>query len=391
MSVAVDPSSDLRWRVLSLTAVIMTSYGVGLSFGISFPLTALTLEVWQEPKWMIGLASAAPALGVLSALPLVPRVVARLGPVGAIVCGCSVGAMGFVLMFLFQTAWAWIAIRLAMSSALAIPWLASETWINAVSRDETRGRVIAAYAVAFFLGFLTGPILLRWLGISGPVPFFAAAVAVIVAALPILLAHRLAPPFRHDGARNLRSALSLAPTAMAGGFISGFAEITCLSLIPNVALHAGLAQQSALTLVSIMTAGGILMQFPIGWLADKVPRIQLIIGIAAAFILAVLLLPMLLAEPVAARVLVFLLGGIILGFYTVALAIIGEQVPEGALAAANMAFLVMYQAGAIVGPAAAGLAMTASPMVGFVATMTTLMAVCAAAVVLIERTARRSR
>ncbi len=66
---------------------------------------------------------------------------------------------------------------------------------------------------------------------------------------------------------------------------------------------------------------------------------------------------MALTTPVASTVVAFLLGGVILGFYTVGLAIVGERVGANDLAAANAAFLVMYQVGAILGP----LASPASP------------------------------
>ena len=378
-----------RQRLLSLTAVIATSFGVGLSFGVGFPLAALTFEVWQQPNWMVGLVSAVPALAVIVGLPFVPRLTERMGPVWAMVCGCSVGALGFLLMYFFQSAWAWVVIRFLMSAGLAIPWLTSETWINSVSRDETRGRVMAAYAIAFFTGFLIGPIALETFGLSGPLPFLMAALFVSAAVVPVLLVRKLSPPFHHDGTQNLLSTLRLAPTAMAGGFIGGFAEITCLSLTANVALAAGVADARALSLVSIMTAGGIALQLPFGWLSDKLPRVPLLLVNAAAFILLILLLPVLITTPTTSSVLTFLLGGVILGFYTLSLAIIGERVGARALAAANASFLVMYQMGAIVGPVAAGVAMTASPVIGFALTLAALMSICAVVIVLLEWTGNR--
>ena len=59
------------------------------------------------------------------------------------------------------------------------------------------------------------------------------------------------------------------------------------------------------------------------------------------------------------------------------------------LAAANAAFLVMYQAGSIIGPFAAGVAMTVSPVTGFVAIMTALMVICTTAVIVLEKRERR--
>jgi len=378
-----------RQRGLSLAAVVAASFGVGLSFGIGFPLTALTFEAWQQPNWIIGLAGAIPAIAVLIALPILPRLVARLGAVAAIAGGCLAGAVGFLALYAFPLPWAWIGIRLLMSAGFALPWLAGETWINTVAREETRGRVIAIYAIAFFSGFSAGPIILQTLGLSGFWPFLVGAAGTAIAGVPILLARRLAPEFCHDGSRSFASAMGLAPVAMAGAFIGGFAEISNLSLIPNVALAAGLSPDSALWLLSTMTAGGVALQFPIGWLSDKVSRFTVTIALAIVFIVLALALPMALTTPLAAIVVAFLIGGVILGFYTVGLAIIGEHVGANDLAAANAAFLVMYQAGAIVGPFVAGIAMTTSPVTGFVATVVTLMAVSGIVLLVLERNGRR--
>jgi MFS family permease len=377
-------------RLLSLAAVTATAFGVGLSFGIGFPLTALTFEAWAQPKWMIGLAGAVPAIAVLLALPVLPRIVVRLGPVTAIALGCLAGAAGFAALYAFQSPAAWLIIRLLMSVGFALPWLAGETWINSVSEESMRGRVIAVYAIVFFTGFATGPFVLQNLGLDGPWPFIVGTLGSAVASIPIVLARRFAPEFCHDGSSDVTSALRMAPAAMASAFIGGFAEITNLSLIPNVGLAAGLSQNEALGLLSAMTIGGIALQFPIGWLSDKVSRHAVTIGLAVAFVLLVLLLPFALASSGQAKVVCFLLGGAILGFYTLGLAVIGERIAPGDLAAANAAFLVMYQAGSIVGPFAAGVAMTASPVNGFVAIMTGLMIICGVAVVLLERRERRA-
>jgi MFS family permease len=337
---------------------------------------------------MIGLAGSVPAIAVLLVLPILPRVVTKLGPVTAIAFGCLVGAAGFMALYAFPSPLAWLVIRLLMSVGFALPWLAGETWINSVSEEATRGRVIAVYAIVFFTGFATGPFVLQTLGLDGPWPFIVGTVGSAVASLPILLARQFAPEFCHDGSRDVVSALWLAPAAMAAAFIGGFAEISNLSLIPNVALAAGRSQSEALALLTVMTIGGIALQFPIGWLSDKVSRFGVTIALAGAFVLLVLLLPFVLRASGAAQVVAFLLGGVILGFYTLGLAVIGERIGPGELAAANAAFLVMYQAGSIIGPFAAGVAMTISPVTGFVAIMTGLMVICTIIVFVLEKRER---
>ncbi|WP_045836723.1 MFS transporter [Hyphomicrobium sp. 99] len=389
MASTIDGEFTARQRLLSLAAVLSTSFGTGISFGIGFPLISLTFEMWGQPSWMIGLAGAAPPFAILLALPIAPRVIAKLGSVRAIALGCLIGGLGFVALGLFQSPWAWIAIRVLMSAGFAMPWLAGETWINAVAREETRGRVIAVYAMVFFTGYAVGPILLQALGLVWPWPFLAAAIVTGLSGLPIVLGRRLAPPTTHGSSVNVASALRMSPVAMVGAFIGGFSEITILSLIPNVALAGGWSEQLALTMLTVTTLGGIVLQYPIGWLSDLMSRFTMMVAFVVIFIALALALPFALNDTVAGLVTAFLIGGVILGFYALGLAIIGERVSGADLAAANAAFIIMYQCGGLVGPLFAGIAMTDNAVQGFVAIVIVTMAITGPALLIFDRIERR--
>ncbi len=362
-----------RDRILSLAAVILAAFGVGLSFGVGLPLTSLTLEAWQQPNWIIGLAGAAPSLAILMFLPLLPRLAARLGAVPAMLLGCLIGAAGFIALYLFQSPEAWIAIRFVMSAGLALPWLVGETWMNTVTNEASRGRIVAIYAISFFTGFLTGPVLLGISGISGVFPFIVGAAGTALACVPIILAARFAPDLMQHQETSVFAAFKLAPIGLAGGLLGGFAEMSYFSLLPNVALAAGLDQSQGLWLLSVLTAGGIVLQFAIGWLADKVSRVSITAGLTIAMLILSAMLPWALSGPVSGPVVAFLLGGIILGFYTIGLVVIGTEVAPAELTAANAAFLIMYQVGAIAGPVLSGAAMMVAPVEGFVAAVSVAM------------------
>ncbi|MBK9078557.1 MAG: MFS transporter [Hyphomicrobium sp.] len=373
-----------RERALSLGAVIAATFGVGLAFGIGYPLTSLTLDAWGEPKWVIGLAGAVPAIAVLMMLPFLPVVAGRVGAVPAIAWGCLIAAGGFVALGFVSSAPAWIAIRFAMSAGMALPWLVGETWINTVSTDGARARVIALYAIGFFSGFALGPQIMTLMD-GGLMPFLAGATASALAGVPILMARRLAPDLSHDAPIGVGQALRLAPIGMIGGFIGGFAEISYLSLLPNVALASGGSDAEALSLLTMLAIGGGVLQLPIGWLADKFDKTAISLLLAAAFVLASLVLPAALGSGVIGPLIVFLIGGIVLGFYTIGLSIIGERIPAKDIAAANAAFLIMYQSGAILGPLATGAAMTLEPVTGFILTVSALMIVAALGLWIIAR------
>jgi MFS family permease len=93
---------------------------------------------------------------------------------------------------------------------------------------------------------------------------------------------------------------------------------------------------------------------PLGWLADRMDRRRLLglTGIAGALLpLALLAVP---AGSPAVWALLFLYGGIALGYYTIGLAYLGARYAPGELAVANAGFMVLYETGTTLGPALTG-------------------------------------
>jgi MFS family permease len=366
-----------RARLISLMAVIMAAFGVGISFGVGMPLGSLTFEAWGQPKWLIGFLGAVPSLAVLLTLPFAPRIAARYGAVFLMLMGCTGAALGFIALYFFQTPEAWLLIRFLMSAALTLPWLLGETWINTLAENHNRGRIISIYAISFFAGFAIGPLLLEQIGIEGWRPFAVGAAGTFFAGLPIILASRVAPDLRHEeDTIGMRTALKLAPLGYLGGFLGGIVEMSSFSLLGNVGIASNLSQEQALWLLSLLTIGGGMMQLVVGWYADKLPRQLMLLILCIAFVVLTALLPTALGWAnfsLPSQMLSFVMGGIVLGFYTVGLAVVGDDVSARDLASANAAFLIMYQAGGIVGPAITGLAMEFNVVWGYVWMLCTLM------------------
>jgi MFS family permease len=91
-----------------------------------------------------------------------------------------------------------------------------------------------------------------------------------------------------------------------------------------------------------------------------------LIGLGIAYVGLVAFLPEALKSPPLAMLALFLVGAVVIGFYTLGLALLGEEVDARHLATANAAFILMYTLGGIIGPAISGLAMTPAPVTGFV-------------------------
>lgn len=382
-----------RQRGWSLAAVIVSTIGLGLSYGVGYPLTALKFDEWGAPGWVIGLAGGMPALAILLLLPILPRIIGRIGAVPSMLIGCTLTGLGFALMPVFQSVEAWIILRFLVGAGMTFPWLVGETWINTVTTDATRGRVMSLYVMGLFTGYAAGPLVLNAIGTDGLAPYTLGVGAMVATAAPLLAAWSLAPALEPHPQSGLWSILRVAPIAMIGALAGGLTELGYFSLLPVYAIDAGLTASDGLALLSTLMVGGIVLQFLVGWLCDRISRDAVMIGVGLSGTALAVAAALTLDDQMARFVLVFLLGGAVLGFYSVGLIILGTRVQPSELAVANAAFLILYQVGSIVGPGAAGIAMDLWQPHGFIAAMAVFALAAALAtawLVAIRRPARRA-
>ena len=374
------PSRTARHRRLGLAAVVLHMAGIGLTLGVLFPLTSLTLERWGVADRTIGLAGSMSPVAILLLMPFLPRIAARLGAVRSMLAGCALAAAAFAAMHAFQSVPAWLAGRFLIGAGLALPWLVGDVWINTVSTEAVRGRVIGAYVACFFAGFASGPLALDAVGLEGFRPHALGIGALALATLPLAAARRLAPPIEASSTRGLLGSMRAVPTVAVGAVAAGFAESAAFALLPVWGLGEGLSESGALALLSTFIVGGIALQLGVGVLADRTGRASLLAGAGLGLAAAAVALE--LAGPGAAFALAFVAGGLALAIYGLSLTLLGQRFAPAELATASAAWLVLYQLGSVSGPFLAGAAMDLAGGAGFVAALAVAGLACAAAAIL---------
>ena len=345
-------------QAYSLAAVFSASFGVGLIFGFQPPLMALVLERGGASSFEIGAVTSISTVAVMLIGPLYPRAIARLGLRPAIILGIVMSTAMMLVMPWLPGFAGWLALRFVTGCALGLEWIASETWLNRLSTDQSRGTVMGTYATVFGAGVMAGPLLLQITGTSGWRPFTTGALCLALTALPLLAArdHSVSDAGPRDGLHWLRIARA-APTVMVAALIAGLVESAYVSLLPVFALLRGLDEQHSLVLVTVFLAGNVILQLPIGRLGDRLGRQRVLTLCAVVCVIGPLLLSAVMGIPWLVWPLLLAWGGTMYGFYTQGIALLGESYPHAELADANTVFVVVYCAGGIVGPSLGGLAM----------------------------------
>jgi MFS family permease len=238
-----------------------------------------------------------------------------------------------------------------------IPWVVSEIWMNVVVDEKRRGRAMALYAMMVALGMALGPLVLQVVGVYGPMPFIVCAALALLVAVPLLPYWRTAPLIKHELNSGYLAVIAVAPLAIFAGFACGLGEQVAFSFLPVYAVAAGVPAELGALWLSVFVMGNVVLQWPIGWMADHFDRRAVLAGCSAVSAALMILLPFVPAQSHGVIVVILLWGGISFAIYPVGLALMGQQISGGDIARGNTAFSLLYIVGGLVGRPLAGAAM----------------------------------
>jgi MFS family permease len=346
LSASPPPSSGEDLAAVPWFGILATMFMVAcytLTIGLSYPLLSLILERQGVDGAMVGLSAAMTPLGLIVSAPL------------AILC--LIGGAGLLLAIgTWQALLPWLALRFLLGICDNGLFIISETWINQLANERVRGRVMGLYTTIASAGFALGPFILAVTGSEGLLPFAIGAGAML-AGLPFLLSvRRIVPGLGGGHGSSFLGFLPLAPVLLAAVAMLALYEQSMLSLFPIYGLRHGLSTETIGLALGVFAIGATVMQYPLGWASDRLPRRGLMAGCASLTVVGTLLLPLIIGGSVFWPV-IFLLGGIAFGVYTLALAELGDRFSGVLLLAGNAAFAMMWGLGGLVGPPISGAAM----------------------------------
>lgn len=349
-------------RNRSLAAAIVCATLSGCGFTLLMPVIGINLEMMTGSGALVGLNGAAAALSTVIATPFVPRLLSRLPGRPLIVLSLIFAAACLPLFRLIPDVTAWFVLRFLMGVAITIVFVASETWINQIATPVRRATILAMYATALACGFGLGGMLLSVLGSQGWAPWIAGTLLFSLGTIPVIALRgpEIEPPSPGEAsALAMLKAAAIAPTAIGAGLLFGATETIFFSLMPVYGIRIGLAEAAIGIIMACGAVGGILMQVPVGRLADTVGKRPVVAVIALVCLVGPAFVWLAGNTALALYAVMFVYVGLATTLYTLGLAMIGDRFTGGAIAAANAAFVMAYGIGSFAGPPVAGAAMDA--------------------------------
>ncbi len=333
--------------------------------GLTYPLFSFILERQGHPSVLIGLNTIMTPLGLVVSAPLIPAAARTIGPARLALLSTFFLAALIVAAGAVQNIWAWFPVRFLLGFAINGLYVTSETWINQLASNETRGRIIGLFSAFLSAGFAAGPFTIALVGSEGWPPFLVGIAIVLFSSLVLIITMGRLPKLEFGEYVPIGRFFGVAPVLLLVVGVAAAFDQVLLALLPIYGLAQGLSEPSLATALGIMVIGNILLQFPIGWAGDIWPRRHVMMSLCGLTIIGSAILPYASASVVGLWALIFFWGAAGYGLYTVGLAELGDRFTGASLLAGNAAFAVMWGLGGMAGPLGAGGAMDVVGQNGF--------------------------
>ncbi len=296
----------------AIFTITMSIAVIGIVIGLSIPMVALRLNNYGINELYIGIISAAPALGMFLIAPVVQRIVRWSGKRKAMLLATLVSALSLLPLLSSLPLWLLFPLRLVTGLASGVLICLGETWINELSPENKRGRILAIYTTVFTVSQLLGPSFIAYYGVEDKSPLLICTlIHLISVALFILMDQKVGDRLAENAEKSNFSIVQfvkIAPGICGGILFFAFFDGTILSIFPIYGMGMGHTEAVAALMISAILAGDAIMQLPFGWLADHMNREKLYRICGIITLAASLLLPFLITQPYLIWILLFVLG-----------------------------------------------------------------------------------
>jgi len=316
-------------------------------------------------------------LGFLGGSRVTPRIIRRVGHVRVFAFLGSLISAVLILFPVVTIPWAWVLLRVVIGFSLSGVYITAESWLNNTTTNETRGQTLSAYMIVQMMGVVAAQGIVALGDPAGYVLFIIPSVLVSLSFAPILLSIQPTPAFEATRSLGLVELFRSSPLGMVGMLLMGGVFAGQFGMAAVYATEAGLSVPQISLFIAAIFLGATVLQYPIGWLSDRMDRRLLILGVAGLGAAASAVGVVLGGVYWVLVVVAFLNGGLGQPLYALLIAYTNDYLQPEDMAGASAGLIFVNGIGAIVGPFAIGWMLTAFGPAGFWMFMTAVMAAVA--------------
>ena len=343
------------WQVLtSAWALLFGMFLLMLGNGMQGTLLGIRGEIEGFDTFAMSIVMSAYFVGFLGGSRMAPNMIRRVGHVRVFAALASAISAVMILYPTFPYIWLWALGRVLIGFCFSAVYVTAESWLNNAADNSNRGQALSLYMIIQTLGIVAAQAMLLVAEPDGFILFVIPSVLVSVAITPILLSISPTPAFETTKPMSLKELMSFSPLGCVGMFILGGIFSAQFGMSSVYGAEAGLSVAQISTFVATFFIGAVILQYPIGWISDRMDRRYLVIVVSVIGGLGCIL-GMLKGE-VFTLLLVsaFVIGGMANPLYSLLIAHTNDFLEHDDMAAASGGLIFINGLGAILGPMITG-------------------------------------
>lgn len=331
---------------------LLTTAGVLLAGnGLQGTLISLRGSIEGFSPTVIGLSGAGYYLGFIIGCWMTPRLLRTSGHIRAFAAMAAVAACASLAMVMVIDPFFWFLMRLITGMCFASLFANVESWINSQTTNSNRARTLAIYRFVDLGAVTLSQYMMPVFGIDGFEIFAVMTMLIILSIVPVSLADRSNPEAPAPFSFNPKRLWLVSPLASAGAITVGLTTASFRAVGPLYAEDLGLQVSDIASFMSAGIIGGIVLQYPLGYLSDSIGRRSVLLLATTGSTLCGLFMVLFAGSGVALNLIgIFLWGAFTLPLYSLSAAHANDKAEAGEYVQIASGLMFFWAIGASIGP-----------------------------------------
>ncbi|NDY84308.1 MFS transporter [Orrella sp. NBD-18] len=258
--------------IANFPALYLSTLLILVSTGLFNTYMALRLSADGVSEVWIGALIAAYYLGLVLGARVSHRLIIRVGHIRAFAAAAVLSICMVLAQMLLDSHWVWLILRAVAGLSLVTQYVVIESWLNEQAENNRRGRVMSVYLIMSGTGTALGQLAITLYPSLDLRPLVFVAICQALSLFPIVLTRQTHPAAPMPAPLDFEYFWKMVPHALLTVFLAGCisGSFYGLSAVYAVKQNLTTAQVAIFTATSVIA--GLVSQWPMGWLADRFNR-----------------------------------------------------------------------------------------------------------------------
>lgn len=324
-----------------------------LGSGLFHTLLPLRLLATGHTANDVGLVVAAEGAGFLVGCIFSSNLIRSVGEVRAYAAFAALSAVAMLVFGFTNEIAILMAIQVVVGFVNAGQSIVIESWLNSMASNTGRGRILTLYVLVLGLFYGLGQLMAQPFDPAGDRLLMVSAAFYALALVPVTAIWVGEPELHAPVGIHLLKAFRTSPLGTMACLLTGLVSSTFSSIGPIWGQELGFMQAKIVYLMASVQLGALFLQFPLGYLSDRLDRRLMMIwlsGVLALICLAFIFVTE--TTPVWLLLVMFsIFGGLSEIFYPLGVAHANDRAAPEDYVSLSSNLLLVWALGGTIGPA----------------------------------------